>query len=87
VVVDEEHEGLGGLPPNLMSVSSLLLFNTEENPYKRYAVVDPLRGAVTKTREGGCPRLAAGLRLAAGPRGPFVLAPTPVHPAVPFHPV
>lgn len=49
---EEQHEGLGGLPKNLSSVSSLLLFNTEENPYKRYVTIDPLRGAVTRTREG-----------------------------------
>ena len=53
-LIDEEHEGLGGLPRNLVSVSSLLLFNTEDNPYKRYVMVDPLRGAVTKTRDGTC---------------------------------
>lgn len=43
-------EGLGSLPPNIDSVSSLLLFNTSENPYKRYVLLDPL-GAVTKTRQ------------------------------------
>ena len=43
-------EGLGSLPKNLQSVSSLLLFNTTENPYKKYVMLDPLAGAVTKTR-------------------------------------
>ena len=43
-------EGLGKLPRNLESVSSLLLFNTAENPYKKYVMLDPLSGAVTKTR-------------------------------------
>jgi len=43
-------EGLGSLPKNLTSVSSLLLFNTTENPYKKYVMLDPLAGAVTKTR-------------------------------------
>ena len=43
-------EGLGSLPNNLQSVSSLLLFNTTENPYKKYVMLDPLAGAVTKTR-------------------------------------
>lgn len=43
-------EGLGSLPRNLQSVSSLLLFNTTENPYKKYVMLDPLAGAVTKTR-------------------------------------
>lgn len=43
-------EGLGGLPDDLASVSSLLLFNSQENPYKKYVTLDPLAGAVTKTR-------------------------------------
>lgn len=43
-------EGLGKLPRNLESISSLLLFNTAENPYKKYVMLDPLSGAVTKTR-------------------------------------
>ncbi|XP_071492099.1 WASH complex subunit 1-like [Diadema antillarum] len=43
-------EGLGGLPRNIASVTSLLLFNTSENPYKKYVMIDPL-GAVTKTRK------------------------------------
>ncbi|XP_033114646.1 WASH complex subunit 1-like [Anneissia japonica] len=48
----EEHsaEGLGGLPKNMESINSLLLFNTSENPYKKYVMIDPL-GAVTKTRK------------------------------------
>jgi WAS family protein 1 len=53
ITADEEQlEGLGGLPKNLTSISSLLLFNTEENPYKKYVTIDPLYGAVTRTREG-----------------------------------
>ncbi|XP_063953782.1 WASH complex subunit 1-like isoform X2 [Lytechinus pictus] len=43
-------EGLGGLPRNIESITSLLLFNTSENPYKKYVMIDPL-GAVTKTRK------------------------------------
>ena len=31
--VDDKGEGLGGLPRSVPSVSSLLLFNTSENPY------------------------------------------------------
>ncbi|XP_054433070.1 WASH complex subunit 1-like [Pteronotus mesoamericanus] len=46
---DEAEEGLGGLPSNINSVSSLLLFNTTENLYKKYVFLDPLAGAVTKT--------------------------------------
>ena len=44
-------EGLGSLPRHLPSVSSLLLFNTDENPYKKYVLLDPLEGAKTKTRD------------------------------------
>lgn len=47
----EVGEGLGSLPRHLPSVSSLLLFNTAENPYKKYVVLDPLEGAKTKTRD------------------------------------
>ncbi|KAF6037575.1 WASHC1 [Bugula neritina] len=46
---DVSEAGLGRLPNNLDSVSSLLLFNTAENPYKKYVMLDP-RGVVTKTR-------------------------------------
>ncbi|XP_054476202.1 LOW QUALITY PROTEIN: WASH complex subunit 1 [Anoplopoma fimbria] len=46
---DEKEEGLGSLPRNISSVSSLLLFNTTENLYKKYVFLDPLAGAVTKT--------------------------------------
>eukprot|EP00051_Salpingoeca_urceolata_P032053 m.14101 g.14101 ORF g.14101 m.14101 type:complete len:503 (+) comp4728_c0_seq1:128-1636(+) len=52
ITEDEEScEGLGGLPANLPSVSGLLLFNTSENPYKKYVTIDPLRGAVVQTRD------------------------------------
>ncbi|RDD43257.1 WAS protein family-like protein 1 [Trichoplax sp. H2] len=50
MVEDQLDEGLGGLPTDLTSVSSLLLFNSQENPYKKYITLDPLAGAVTKTR-------------------------------------
>ncbi|XP_056622792.1 LOW QUALITY PROTEIN: WASH complex subunit 1 [Triplophysa dalaica] len=46
---DVTEEGLGSLPRNVNSVSSLLLFNTTENLYKKYVFLDPLAGAVTKT--------------------------------------
>ena len=39
---DNDDEGLGKLPKNCKSVSSLLLFNTNENPYKKYSIFDPL---------------------------------------------
>ena len=47
----EQGEGLGSLPRHLPSVTSLLLFNTSENPYKKYVVLDPLSGAKVKTRD------------------------------------
>lgn len=46
----DDSEGLGGLPQNCQSVSSLLLFNTMENPYKKYSIFDPL-GGTTKVRQ------------------------------------
>jgi len=47
----EEWEGLGRLPENLPSVSSLLLFNTDENPYKVYHTLDNLLGTDREARE------------------------------------
>jgi len=42
----EVKEGLGRLPNHLPSVSNLLLFNTQENPYKKYSnTLDNLAGA------------------------------------------
>jgi len=38
-------EGLGRLPDNLPSISSLLLFNTAENPYRVYVTLDNLAGS------------------------------------------
>ena len=49
---DQANQGLGGLPKDISSISSLLLFNTTENPYKKYVILDPLEGAITKTRKG-----------------------------------
>lgn len=54
VVMDDPEqlgEGLGSLPRQLPSVSSLLLFNTSENPYRKYVLLDPLSGAQVKTRD------------------------------------
>ncbi|XP_065661526.1 WASH complex subunit 1 [Hydra vulgaris] len=48
---DKKREGLGKLPKALDSVSSLLLLNTSENPYKKYVIMDPLAGAITRTRK------------------------------------
>lgn len=50
-VTEAQGEGLGSLPKHLPSVSSLLLFNTSENPYKKYVILDPLEGVKTKTRD------------------------------------
>ena len=47
--VYEESEGLGGVPAYLPSVASLLLFNTSENPYKKYVFTDPLSGNIRRT--------------------------------------
>lgn len=42
--VSDLREGLGRLPTELESISSLLLFNTQENPYKKYVSLDNLAG-------------------------------------------
>ena len=49
--VDVDHEGLGRLPESLPSVSSLLLFNSKENPYKGYKTFDNLSGKNLKLRQ------------------------------------
>ena len=43
-VEEVNHEGLGRLPYFLPSVSSMLLFNSSENPYKNYNSIDNLVG-------------------------------------------
>lgn len=52
---DEAEEGLGGLPSNINSVSSLLLFNTTENLYGQKGgykgVVGVLAGLVGDPRD------------------------------------
>jgi len=40
--VQFEQEGLGKLPEFLPSVSSMLLFNSSENPYRKYSTIDNL---------------------------------------------
>ena len=57
--VDVNAEGLGKLPANFPSVSSLLLFNTNQNPYKKYSAVDVLLGKVVEEKEAD--KFAAGL--------------------------
>jgi len=41
---EDVREGLGRLPTEMESISSLLLFNTQENPYKKYVSLDNLAG-------------------------------------------
>jgi hypothetical protein len=48
---DTDAEGLGRLPHYLPSVSSLLLFNTAENPYKSFTTLDNLLGVDRGARE------------------------------------
>ncbi|KAK6635262.1 hypothetical protein RUM44_000513 [Polyplax serrata] len=43
-------KGLGKLPDSIESISSLLLFNTCENPYGRYVILDPME-AIGKVRK------------------------------------
>ena len=40
----QEWEGLGRLPQHIPSISSLMLFNTDENPYNTYVSIDNLLG-------------------------------------------
>lgn len=42
----EAQDGLGRLPASLAAVSSILLFNSDENPYKKYSTLDNLEGLV-----------------------------------------
>ena len=49
---EAEEEGLGRLPRHMPSVSSLLLFNTEENPYNVYATIDNLLGVDVQESTG-----------------------------------
>ena len=47
---NKKGEGLGKLPKKLESISSLLLFNTAENPYSKYVIMDPLAGNSMKVK-------------------------------------
>ncbi|MDO9334462.1 MAG: hypothetical protein Q7T57_08080, partial [Dehalococcoidales bacterium] len=60
---DEETEiaeGLGRLPAYLPSISSVLLFNSDENPYKQYVTINNLEGVGGQDRaqESGGPSAA-----------------------------
>lgn len=58
-------EGLGRLPPYLPSVSSILLFNSDENPYKKYVSFNNLEGT------GGEDRVEQQRELAEAPKTIF----------------
>lgn len=58
-------EGLGRLPPYLPSVSSILLFNSDENPYKKYVSFNNLEG------RGGEDRVEQQRELAEAPKTIF----------------
>eukprot|EP00465_Bigelowiella_longifila_P001735 CAMPEP_0185252326 /NCGR_PEP_ID=MMETSP1359-20130426/1453_1 /TAXON_ID=552665 /ORGANISM="Bigelowiella longifila, Strain CCMP242" /LENGTH=442 /DNA_ID=CAMNT_0027834467 /DNA_START=488 /DNA_END=1817 /DNA_ORIENTATION=+ len=45
---DETRQGLGRLPMNLPSVDSMLLFNSDENPYQNYSTFDNLLSSLLK---------------------------------------
>jgi hypothetical protein len=49
-VADEKQEGLGPIPWYLPSVSGLLLFNSDENLYKKYRSLDNLAGVTIEDR-------------------------------------
>lgn len=61
----EHLDGLGRLPDRLPSVSSLLLFNTSENPYKTYLSLDNLEGKAPAEREAEKQALAAAPKTVA----------------------
>ena len=44
-------EGLGKVPAHLVSASSLLLFNSTQNPYKKYSALDTMQGDAGKEEE------------------------------------
>jgi WAS family protein 1 len=46
-----EKDGLGRLPENLDSVASLLLFNSNQTPYKAYVTLDNLAGRDVKDKD------------------------------------
>jgi hypothetical protein len=52
---EQEVEGLGRLPAYVQSVTDLLLFNTQDNPYKKYVSLDNLTG-IKKKKEREAPR-------------------------------
>ncbi|KAL6045720.1 WAS protein [Balamuthia mandrillaris] len=68
---NDRREGLGRLPDQLPSISALLLFNTQENPYKKYVSLDNLAGSASAGKNflgESKPGLAAG-PITLGPEG------------------
>ncbi len=59
--LSNHQEGLGRLPSYLPSINSVLLFNTDENPYKTYASFNNLEGV------GGQDRAKADNSIASAP--------------------
>ena len=50
-MVRAQKEGLGKLPGNVVSVANLSLFNSTENPYRKYQSLDNLAGHSSKTSD------------------------------------
>jgi WAS family protein 1 len=50
---------LGRLPSYLPSVSSILLFNSDENPYKKYVTINNLEGKAGEDRQAQTTELMA----------------------------
>lgn len=72
---DEAEEGLGGLPSNISSVSSLLLFNTTENLYgQKWGCTRVVGGLSGLVRELGGIRLRCSRSLQPGEPGPIWFA-------------
>ena len=61
-------EGLGKVPAHLASASSLLLFNSTQNPYKKYSALDTMVGDAAKeeVKEDEGPSAAAPTSVQTG---------------------
>lgn len=66
---EDVKEGLGRLPAGLSSISALLLFNTQENPYKKYVSLDNLAGKERVTAEQQTRKELAAAPTTLGPEG------------------
>lgn len=67
-VVNTALEGLGKVPAHLASASSLLLFNSTQNPYRKYSALDTMAGvaAQEEVKEDEGPSAAAPKSVATG---------------------